>query len=141
MTHETLAALAGIALLLALVALGFAIFALWRTRRAVAVAHAHRRVPPGPVADDRQIDSGAPRATGERRSADLGPSARHRAPDEAGRARRRDVDDPQWQTTQLPAAADPGYPPLPAAQPVDEPEAAPPTADMRRLPPPGSITR
>lgn len=142
MTHEQLAILAGSALLVALVALGLAILALWRTRRAVSLSHSHRRLPPGPVADDRQINLGAPRATGERRSADLGPSARHRAPDDLGRARRRDVDDPQWQTEQQPAVDDAGYPPRPTPRPVDGPETvehAPPTADMRTLPPPGSI--
>jgi hypothetical protein len=138
MTHQTLAVLGLVALFVALVALGLAILALWRTRRAVALSHSHRRLPPGPVADAREVNLGAPRATGERRSADLGPTARHRHPDDERSTRR------EAQAVREGDDDDPAYPPRPAPRPGDEPattEHAPPTADMRRLPPPGSITR
>jgi hypothetical protein len=97
------------------------------------------------------------------------PERRHRTPED-GRARRSAVDDPQWRIenvngpdevrpedpyviqTDRPQDVrrdDPAtYPPRPAARhrsPDDEVPAtvehAPPTADVRALPPPGSIPR
>lgn len=126
--HPALAALALLALLVALVALAVGTYAAVAVRRIRAVRD---RRPEGQLRadDERRMNLGAPRATGERRRTDLGPSARHRAPDEFGRARRRDADDPRWQTQQIPPV-------------VDEPatvEHAPPTAEARALPPPGRI--
>lgn len=100
-----------VALVIAAVALGLSVAALllaWTTRR-FAGEYAHKHLPvaprsPEPV-DERELHLGPPRATGERRRDDLGPAARHRAPDDA-RARRRDADD--LATTQL--AAQPRVP-------------------------------
>lgn len=133
----------------AAVALGLASFSLWISwgarRDARHAVHAVRtltaRGPKRAPVDERQVNLGAPRATGERRRHDEGVMARHRAPDDE-RARRRDQDDPQWSTN--PEATNP----VPAARPdndlatVEQPA---PSSTYRRppppLPPPGAISR
>lgn len=130
MTHAQLAILVLIAVLLALAALVVAVLAFVRARTAttaIATLTSRRREPAVPrnLARERRVqDAGPPEGVEERRGA-------HRAPDEL-RARRRDVDDPQWQTRPVP--------PMPEDEPQTV-EHAPPTADMRALPRPGSIPR
>jgi hypothetical protein len=145
MTHAVLLAVACAALAVAVIAVGLSSWLIYATRDARTKAHRHER---------RTRDQGPPPGVPERR---------HRSPDDA-RARRRDLDDPQWQVAEptagpsTPSGAgsanpldvrreDPAtYPPRPAARHRDpnDPatvEHAPPTADMRTLPPPGSIPR
>lgn len=104
--------------------------------RALAVDAARRR------RDEREQNLGAPPETGERRREDLGSAARHRAPDDE-RARRRDVDDPQYRIEDATAA-------IPVVRPDEEElpataEHPAPTGMYRRPPPPlprpGSIGR
>lgn len=147
--HAALLAVACAALAVALIACGLAVYVYVITRRAVSLSHTHRRLRPEPVHDERHRDTGPPAGQPERR---------HAHPD-GTRARRRDLDDPQWQTRpQAPVEPLPGYPPRPAPRHrhPDEPETvehpaavdgpatvehAPPTAEARALPPPGSIHR
>jgi hypothetical protein len=141
-THTALLALSCAALAVALIAVGLVVWLIYATRSARGMAHRHLR-----SKDRRQQDSGPPAGQPERR---------HRSPDDA-RARRRDLDDPQWRV-EVPEEVRPDdppdvrpedpatYPPRPAPRhrSPDEPatvEHAPPTADMRTLPPPGSIHR
>jgi hypothetical protein len=137
-THAALLALACAALAVALIAVGLAVWLIYATRSARGMAHRHLR-----SKDRRQQDVGPPAGQPERR---------HRDPDDT-RARRREHDDPQWRVEHVDAPQpvrpeDPAtYPPRPAPRhrtPDDEPatvEHAPPTTDMRTLPPPGSIHR
>jgi hypothetical protein len=140
MTHAALLALSCAALAVALIAVGLVVWLTVATRKARDTAHRHER---------RTHDQGPPEGQPERR---------HRYPDNS-RARRRDLDDPQWQVAEDPQivradrpqdvrADDPAtYPPRPAPRhrdPDEDPatiEHAPPTTDMRTLPPPGSISR
>lgn len=141
--HTILLAVACVGIALGGIGCGLAAWLIWATRDARDTAHRHER---------RTRDQGPPEGQPERR---------HRNPDDA-RARRRDLDDPQWRVehvehldvrrTDRPQDVrreDPAtYPPRPAPRhrsPEDESpstvEPAPPTADMRTLPPPGSIHR
>lgn len=133
-THTILAVMAGLGWGIGILALIIAYLALRTARTAGAAVRV--------LAGRRKRDQGPPEDTPERR---------HRSPDEA-RARRRDEDDPQWRIDEpQEKGGPPTYPPRPAAHPdpvpgahraPDEPatvESAPPTADMRTLPPPGSI--
>jgi hypothetical protein len=133
-THEQLAILAAVGILLAVIGIGVAVWALLRARAAVdaarsclGVAHSHRATSPNPprhlAVDRRERDAGPPEGVDDRR--------RHRAPEDA-RARRRDVDDPGWRVQTAPQAAT--RPPMPE-------ETHPPTRDMRTLPPPGTAIR
>jgi cell division protein FtsN len=134
--HAALLALSCAALAVALIAVGLVVWLILATRSARGMAHRHLR-----TGDRRQQDSGPPAGQPERR---------HRDPDDT-RARRRDLDDPQWRVEAVDAPhvrpEDPAtYPPrpVPRHRDPDEPatvEHAPPTADMRTLPPPGSIPR
>lgn len=142
MTHAALLALSCAALAVALIAVGLVVWLIVATRKARDTAHRHER---------RTRDQGPPEGQPERR---------HRYPDNS-RARRRDLDDPQWQVAEVPDEPDRGpstpsgagsanpatYPPRPAPRHRDSDEDpatiehAPPTTDMRTLPPPGSISR
>jgi hypothetical protein len=133
-THEQLAILGAVAALLGLVGAGLGVYAVLLARTALDAARtlaAPRREPPAPrnlARERRERDQGPPEGVDDRRGA-------HRAPDDLGRARRRDVDDPRYAgTTERP------LPPMPEDEPATD-EHAPPTRDMRALPPPGSITR
>jgi hypothetical protein len=133
-THAQLAILVLLAVLLALAALVVAVLAFVRARTAttaIATLTSPRREPPTPrnLARERRVhDEGPPAGVDDRRGA-------HRAPDDLGRARRRDVDDPRYAgTTERP------LPPMPEDEPATD-EHAPPTRDMRALPRPGSIPR
>jgi hypothetical protein len=128
-TLELLAVGVGVAVLLALAALVGVVLVWRRTRRAVGYAHAHRRIPAEPVHEERALNLGPPRATGERRREDRGPEARHRAPDDA-RATRAEADDPAWRVEDgTPTAEHPAPRPLP---PVGDHA---PTVEARLLPP------
>jgi hypothetical protein len=133
MTHAVLLAVACAAFAVAVIAVGLSSWLIYATRDARTKAHRHER---------RTRDQGPPPGVPERR---------HRSPDDA-RARRSAVDDPQWRVAPVDGPPevrpeDPAtYPPRPAARHRDpnDPatvEHAPPTADMRTLPPPGSIPR
>lgn len=129
-THAALLALSCAALAVALIAVGLVVWLIYATRSARGMAHRHLR-----TGDRRQQDSGPPAGQPERR---------HRDPDDT-RARRRDLDDPQWRVDE-PSAGPATYPPRPVPRHRDPDELptvehAPPTADMRTLPPPGSIPR
>lgn len=133
-THPALTALAVLAFLVALAALGLAVVA-YRGVRQIRLLPNRRPVDELRADDDRRLNLGAPRVTGERRQDDRGPAARHRAPDDARQTRR--------EAYGLREGHDEEYPPRPTPQRRDEEpatvEQAPPTADMRTLPPPGSI--
>jgi hypothetical protein len=132
--HVELAALGCAALAVALIACGLVVWLIFATRTARDNAHRHER---------RTRNQGPPAGQPERR---------HRTPEDT-RARRSAVDDPQWRIENVHGPdevrpEDPAtYPPRPAARhrsPDEIPatvEHAPPTADMRTLPPPGSISR
>jgi hypothetical protein len=142
-THAGLLAVACLALAVALIAAGLAVYAIRSTFPARTLAHRHER---------RSRDQGPPAGVPERR---------HRHPDDTRTTRRqanrlRDgEEEPQLASSPSSSssanadpveAGPPTYPPRPAPRhrAVDEPETvehAPPTADMRTLPPPGSIPR
>jgi hypothetical protein len=119
--HLVLLAVAVAALVVAIAALAVAVAVWRRTRPAVALMHGHRR----------QAGQDTPQQPAQEPATDPAPSSRHRAPGGQTRARRRDVDDPQWQTN----ADEPD-----AYDPVTTEFAALPDGPPR-LPPPGAIRR
>lgn len=138
--HPDLAALVLIAVVLGIVACVLAGLAFSDVRK---LRRLPNRRPVGELRadDERQLNLGAPRATGERRGVDLGPSARHRHPEDARSTRsgahrlREGLDDEPGKGPSTPSGASSAN-----VEPTTV-EHAPPTADMRRLPPPGSIAR
>jgi hypothetical protein len=158
--HGTIAAMIGLVGAVALVALGLAVWALVQVRRLAPLSHRHER---------RRRDEGPPPGQPERRHAGEGRARRRDVdnpgwqiagqvePEQAVHPRPGPPRNPMFpeaepEPEQGPAspsgsssaAGPPTYPPRPEPRHrhPDEPETvehAPPTADMRTLPPPGSI--